>query len=116
MRSDLLQSPSIDLAMVVDMVESLHGVFQEYRTDRFCDQLWCDMVETARQCTVAFENTAKKRLRKLSSKLGGSYVTSASACTRAVMTKIHLDRNCFSPSLTPKLVKWNEGTQNLTAQ
>jgi len=73
--SDLLQSPSVDLAMAVDMVESLHDTLQEYRTETFCDQLWHDIVETAKQCNIAVENSEKKRSQKVSSKLGGSYVT-----------------------------------------
>ncbi|KAF3856812.1 hypothetical protein F7725_017535, partial [Dissostichus mawsoni] len=67
------RSSSVDLAMAVDMVESLHDTFQEYRTETFSDQLWHDIVETAKQCNIAVEN-GEKRSQKVSSSLG-SYVT-----------------------------------------
>ncbi|KAF3856817.1 hypothetical protein F7725_017540 [Dissostichus mawsoni] len=67
--SDRLQSSSVDLAMAVDMVESLHDTFQEYRTETFSDQLWHDIVETAKQCNIAVEN-GEKRSQKVSSSLG----------------------------------------------
>lgn len=77
MLSDLLQSPSVDLAMAADMVESLLDTFQECRTETFSDKLWCDIVETAKQCNIAVETGEKKRAQKVSTKLGGSYVTCA---------------------------------------
>ena len=70
-----LQSPSVDLAMAADMVESLLDTFQAYRTETFTDKLWHDIVETAKQCNIAVENVEKKRAHKVSTKLGGSYVT-----------------------------------------
>ena len=59
--SDLLQSPSVDLAMAADMVESLLDTFQEYRTETFSDKLWHDIVKTAKQCNIAVGNVEKKR-------------------------------------------------------
>lgn len=61
--------------MAVDMVESLHDTFQEYRTETLSDQLWHDIVETAKRCNIAVENSEKKRSQNVSSKLGGSPVT-----------------------------------------
>ena len=84
MLSDLLQSPSVDLAMAADMVESLLDTFQEYRTETFSDKLWCDIVETAKQCNIAAETGEKKRAQKVSTKLGGSYVT----CTIGLLSDI----------------------------
>lgn len=91
--SDLLQSPSVDLAMAVDMVESLCDTFQEYRTETFCDQLWHDIVETAKQCNIAIQD-GEKRSQKVSSRLGGSYVT----CTIG-LRKDNYDKDTFRQRL-----------------
>uniref|UniRef100_A0A1A8U647 HAT C-terminal dimerisation domain-containing protein n=2 Tax=Nothobranchius furzeri TaxID=105023 RepID=A0A1A8U647_NOTFU len=73
--SDLLQSTSVDLAMAVDMVNSLCDSFQVYRTDTYCDQLWRDIMETAKQCNLAVDDGERKRSQKINSRLGGSFVT-----------------------------------------
>ena len=92
--SELLQSPSVDLAMAADMVESLLDTFQEYRTETFTDKLWHDIVETAKQCNIAVENVEKKRAHKVSTKLGGSYVT----CTIG-LRKGNADKDSFRQGL-----------------
>lgn len=92
--SDLLQSPSVDLAMAADMVESLLDTFQEYRTETFSDKLWHDIVKTAKQCNIAVGNVEKKRAHKVSTKLGGSYVT----CTIG-LRKGNADKDTFRQGL-----------------
>lgn len=47
--SDMLQSPSVDLAMAADMVESLCDTIQGYRTEAFCDELWHEITKMAKQ-------------------------------------------------------------------
>lgn len=89
-----MQSPSVDLAMAADMVESLLDTFQEYRTETFSDKLWHDIVETAKQCNIAVGNVEKKRAHKVSTKLGGSYVT----CTIG-LRKGNADKDTFRQGL-----------------
>ena len=74
--SDTLQSPSLDLAMAVDLVSALKDSFQEYRKETFVDNLWKSIVDTATKCNIAIENAEKKRSQKVNSRLGGSVITS----------------------------------------
>lgn len=74
--SDTLQSPSLDLAMAVDLVSALKDSFQEYRSETFVDNLWKSIVDTATKCNIAIENAEKKRSQKVNSRLGGSVITS----------------------------------------
>uniref|UniRef100_A0A3Q1G6C2 DUF4371 domain-containing protein n=1 Tax=Acanthochromis polyacanthus TaxID=80966 RepID=A0A3Q1G6C2_9TELE len=74
--SDSLQSPSLDLAMAVDLVSALKDSFQEYRSETFVDSLWKDIGDTATKCNIAIENAEKKRSQKVNSRLGGSVITS----------------------------------------
>ena len=74
--SDTLQSPSLDLAMALDLVSALKDSFQEYRKETFVDNLWKSIVDTATKCNIAIENAEKKRSQKVNSRLGGSVITS----------------------------------------
>ncbi|CAM4665821.1 unnamed protein product [Leuciscus chuanchicus] len=74
--SDTLQSPSLDLAMAVDLVSAIKDSFQEYRSETFVDTLWKSIVDTATKCNIAIENAEKKRSQKVNSRLGGSVITS----------------------------------------
>lgn len=74
--SDTLQSPSLDLAMAVGLVNALKDLIQEYRSESFVDNLWKDIVDTATQCSIAIENAKKKRSQKVSSRLDRSVITS----------------------------------------
>uniref|UniRef100_A0A8C2HAB0 Uncharacterized protein n=1 Tax=Cyprinus carpio TaxID=7962 RepID=A0A8C2HAB0_CYPCA len=44
--SDTLQSPSLDLAMAVDLVSALKDSFQGYTSETFVDNLWKSIVNT----------------------------------------------------------------------
>uniref|UniRef100_A0A8C2HB86 Uncharacterized protein n=1 Tax=Cyprinus carpio TaxID=7962 RepID=A0A8C2HB86_CYPCA len=74
--SDTLQSPSLDLAMAVDLVSALKDSFQGYTSETFVDNLWKSIVNTATKCNIAIENAEKKRSQKVNSRLGGSVITS----------------------------------------
>lgn len=74
--SDMLQSPSLDLAIAADLVNTLKDSLQEYRSETFVDNLWSSIVETATACNIAIESAEKKRSRKVSSRLGGAIVMS----------------------------------------
>uniref|UniRef100_A0A8C1KXW0 TTF-type domain-containing protein n=1 Tax=Cyprinus carpio TaxID=7962 RepID=A0A8C1KXW0_CYPCA len=74
--SDTLQSPSLDLAMAVDLVSALKDSFQGYTSETFVDNLWKSIVDTATKCNIAIENAEKKRSQKVNSRLGGSVITS----------------------------------------
>lgn len=74
--SDMLQSPSLDLAMAADLVSALKDSLQEYRSETFVDNLWASIVETATECSIAIQSAEKKRSQKVSSRLGGSVITS----------------------------------------
>ncbi|MED6281332.1 hypothetical protein CHARACLAT_020260 [Characodon lateralis] len=43
--SDMLQSPSLDLAMAVDLISALKDFLQEYRSETFVDNLCASIVE-----------------------------------------------------------------------
>ncbi|KAG7160050.1 hypothetical protein Hamer_G024142 [Homarus americanus] len=73
--SDMLQSPSPDIAKAVDLIEALQDTIQEYRNESFVEELWKGIVDTAKHCNGAVEN-AEKRLQKVNCRLGGSIVTS----------------------------------------
>ncbi|MEQ2272359.1 hypothetical protein XENORESO_020081 [Xenotaenia resolanae] len=74
--SDMLQSPSLDLAMAVDLISALKDSLQEYRSETFVDNLWASIVKTAIECSIAIQSPEKKRSQKVSSRLGGSVITS----------------------------------------
>uniref|UniRef100_A0A8C2DXL4 TTF-type domain-containing protein n=1 Tax=Cyprinus carpio TaxID=7962 RepID=A0A8C2DXL4_CYPCA len=92
--SDLLQAPSLDLAIAVDLIESLHATFQEYRNETFAHDLWQEISDTAKLCNVAVENVTKKREQRVSSKLGGSHIT----CTIGLRSGDE-DKNSFRQRL-----------------
>lgn len=73
--SDMLQSPSLDLARAVELIEALQDTFQNYREESFYDELWREILNPAQKCNISIESV-KKRQRKTSSRLEGSVVTS----------------------------------------
>ncbi len=71
--ADMLQSTSLDLAKVVDLVEAFQDTLQDLRSDSSFDEILKDTVDTGKQCNVAVE-TVVKRPQKISSRLSGSIV------------------------------------------
>lgn len=53
--SDVLQSPSLDLAKAVDLIHALQDTLDQYRSEFYFDELWQDAMDIAEQCTVASE-------------------------------------------------------------
>uniref|UniRef100_A0A3Q1H4Y5 TTF-type domain-containing protein n=1 Tax=Acanthochromis polyacanthus TaxID=80966 RepID=A0A3Q1H4Y5_9TELE len=59
--SDSLQSPSLDLAMAVDLVSALKDSFQEYRSETFVDSLWKDIGDT-RKCNDSDKDSFRRTI------------------------------------------------------
>ncbi|XP_077053348.1 zinc finger MYM-type protein 1-like [Siphateles boraxobius] len=97
--SDMLQSPSLDLARAVELIEALQDTFKNYREESFCDELWRDILNTAQKCNISIENV-EKRQRKTSSRLQGSVVTSTVGGHRSDQDdKDGFRKNIFYPIL-----------------
>ncbi len=62
------QSPCLDLAKAVDLVEALVCTFENYRNKKVFDDVWTTVLSNAEQCNICKE-TIIKRKRMLSSKL-----------------------------------------------
>lgn len=72
--SDILQSPSLDLAAAVSLVDALLDTLQHYRTDAFFEVLWSEVEKIAENCDVTMEK-AEKRQSVRNRRLGGYLVT-----------------------------------------
>lgn len=46
--SDMLQSPSVDLARAVELINALQDTFQKYIEEAFCDELWREILNTSK--------------------------------------------------------------------
>lgn len=79
--SDMLQSPSVDLATAVNLVEALLDTLQQYRDYHFFEDMWKEVEEMAVKCQVSLEKT-EKRPQILSSRLCGSVITSSTGARR----------------------------------
>lgn len=64
--SDMLQSPSLDLARAVELIEALQDTYQHYR----------QILDTAKKYNNISIERERKRQSKISSRLEGSVVTS----------------------------------------
>lgn len=73
--SDVLQSPSLDLAKAVDLIHALQDTLDQYRSEYRFDELWQDAMDIAEQCTVSSE-TVKRRVQRESLRLKGYFVES----------------------------------------
>ncbi|KAL3997012.1 hypothetical protein ACER0C_009668 [Sarotherodon galilaeus] len=73
--SDVLQSPSLDLAKAVDLIHALQDTLDQYRSESCFDELWQDAMDIAEQCTVASERV-KRRVQRESLRLKGYFVDS----------------------------------------
>lgn len=73
--SDVLQSPSLDLAKAVDLIHALQDTLDQYRSESCFDELWQDAMDIAEQCTVSSE-TVKRRVQRESLRLKGYFVDS----------------------------------------
>uniref|UniRef100_A0A667WWJ6 DUF4371 domain-containing protein n=1 Tax=Myripristis murdjan TaxID=586833 RepID=A0A667WWJ6_9TELE len=73
--SDMLQSPSLDLARAIDLIEALQDSVVKYRDESSFDQLWTEVLSMAQQCNISTERMSKRQL-KTSSALNDTVVMS----------------------------------------
>uniref|UniRef100_A0A671K1Y8 HAT C-terminal dimerisation domain-containing protein n=1 Tax=Sinocyclocheilus anshuiensis TaxID=1608454 RepID=A0A671K1Y8_9TELE len=95
--SDMLQSPSVDLATAVNLVEALLDTLQQYRDENFFEDMWKEVEEMAVKCQVSFEKV-EKRQQVLSSRLCGSVFTSSTGARKENLgDKEAFKRHIFYP-------------------
>lgn len=58
--SDMLQSSSLDLARVVDLIEALQDTFVHYRDEAFFGELWTHVLDIAHQCNISTDRVSKR--------------------------------------------------------
>ena len=61
--SDMLQSPSLDLAAAVSLVQSLRDTSQKYRSEAFFEVVWKEVEEMAVKCDLSLERTERRQPR-----------------------------------------------------
>ncbi len=88
--SDILQSPSLDLAAAVSLVDALLDTLQHSRTDAFFEVLWSEVEKIAENCDVTMEK-AEKRQSVRNRRLGGYLVMTPTGERRIV----HDDKETF---------------------
>uniref|UniRef100_A0A672SDU0 HAT C-terminal dimerisation domain-containing protein n=1 Tax=Sinocyclocheilus grahami TaxID=75366 RepID=A0A672SDU0_SINGR len=94
---DMLQSPSVDLATAVNIVEALLDTLQQYRDENFFEDMWKEVEEMVAKCQVSLEKV-EKRQQVLSSKLCGSVITSSTGARRENLgDKEAFKRHIFYP-------------------
>ncbi|XP_032411152.1 zinc finger MYM-type protein 1-like isoform X1 [Xiphophorus hellerii] len=72
--SDMLQSSTLDLARAVDLVGALIDTFQDYRNEKYFDELWKEVEELAEKSKISVK--IDRRNPRLSSKFLDSLVMS----------------------------------------
>ncbi|KAL2102076.1 hypothetical protein ACEWY4_003837 [Coilia grayii] len=97
--SDMLQSPSLDLAAAATLVESLLLTLQQYRSDACFEDLWKEVEETAVKCDLSLEK-AERRLPKINARLC-DYILMAPSGERKVQKddKESFKRHVYYPVL-----------------
>lgn len=75
--SDMLQSPSLDLAAAVTLVESLLDTLEQYRSEAYFEALWKEVEEMAVKCDLSLEKT-EKRQPKMNTRLCDYIITAPS--------------------------------------
>uniref|UniRef100_A0A087YHR8 Uncharacterized protein n=1 Tax=Poecilia formosa TaxID=48698 RepID=A0A087YHR8_POEFO len=73
--SDMLQSSTLDLARAVDLVGALRDTFQDYRNEKYFDELWKEVKELAEKSKISVK--IDRRYPRLSSKCLDSLVMSS---------------------------------------
>lgn len=96
--SDMLQSPSLDLARAVDLIEALQDTFEQYRDEVFFEELWTEVLDIAQQCNINTE-CVSKRQPKISSALHESVVTSTVGQRNSDKDKDSFCKTVFYPIL-----------------
>ncbi len=59
--SDMLQSSSLDLARVDDLVGALTDTLQNYRSERFFGELWKEVEEIVEHCKISVQTVCKRQ-------------------------------------------------------
>lgn len=94
--SDMLQSPSLDLARAVDLIELLQDTLVHYRDEAVFGELWAEVLDIAQQCNISTEMVSKWQW-KTSSALCGSVVTSTIGQRNSEQDKDSFRRSVFYP-------------------
>ncbi len=97
--SDMLQSPSLDLAAAVSLVDALLDTLQHYRTDAFFEVLWAEVEKIAVNCDVTMEKAEKRQLVR-NKRLGGYlFTTPTGECRIDHDDKESFQKHVFYPVL-----------------
>lgn len=96
--SDMLQSPSLDLAAAVSLVDALLDTLQHYRTDAFFNVVWTEIEKIAVNCDVTMEK-ADKRQSMRNTRLSGYLVTAPTGERRIDCDKESFQKHVFYPVL-----------------
>ncbi len=59
--SDMLQSSSLDLARVEDLVGALTDTLQNYRSERLFGELWKEVEEIVEHCKISVQTVCKRQ-------------------------------------------------------